>query len=118
MTDKKLTNEQAINVLDVLWNNPLFSETHKQAFEIGIKAIKALEQEPKSEWQQDHEILKAYSDGANEMIDKIRAEVESINPWALEYAPSEDKDIRPQIVTNVKGHVLEIIDKYKAEGER
>ena len=45
MTDKKLTNEQAINVLDVLWNNPLFSETHKQAFEIGIKAIKALEQE-------------------------------------------------------------------------
>ena len=45
MTDKKLTNEQAINVLDVLWKNPLFSETHKQAFEIGIKAIKALEQE-------------------------------------------------------------------------
>lgn len=47
MTDKKLTNEQAIHVLDVLWYNPLFSEPHKQAFEIGIKAIKALEQETK-----------------------------------------------------------------------
>lgn len=48
MTDKKLTNEQAINVLDVLWYNPLFSEEHRQAFEIGIKAIKALEQESKT----------------------------------------------------------------------
>lgn len=50
-------------------------------------------------------------------IEQIRAEVESINVWALRYAPSEDKDIRPQIVTRVKSHVLEIIDKYKAEGE-
>ena len=60
-------------------------------------AIKALEQE--------------------DAIEKIRAEVESINPWALRYAPSEDKDARPQIVAHVKNHVLEIIDKYKAESE-
>ena len=46
MTNNKLTNGQAIGVLDVLWSNPLFGETHRQAFEIGIKAIKALEQEP------------------------------------------------------------------------
>ena len=46
MTDKILTNRQAIGVLDGLWSNPLFGETHRQAFEIGIKAIKALEQEP------------------------------------------------------------------------
>lgn len=31
--------------------------------------------EKKSEWQQDHEILKAYSDGANEVLDNIRAEI-------------------------------------------
>ena len=48
MTDKILTNRQAIGVLDGLWSNPLFGETHRQAFEIGIKAIKALEQEPKT----------------------------------------------------------------------
>ena len=76
--------------------------------------IKALEQES-TEWQQDHEILKAYSDGANEMLDEIRAEVESLNVWSLRYAPSKDKDMRPQIVTNVKNHVLEIIDKYKED---
>lgn len=69
-------------------------------------------QEP-TEWQQDHEILKAYSDGANEMLDKIRSEVEDINPWAIRYAPLEDGDTRPKIVTNVKNHVLEIIDKYR-----
>ncbi|MBR2554768.1 MAG: hypothetical protein IKE94_07915 [Aeriscardovia sp.] len=34
-----------------------------------------LEQEPKSEWQKDHEIQKAYSDGANEVLDEIRAEI-------------------------------------------
>jgi len=28
-------------------------------------------QEPKSEWEYDHAILKAYSDGANEVLDKI-----------------------------------------------
>ena len=50
-------------------------------------------------------------------IEKIRAEVEAINPWALRYAPTEDRDIRPQIVDNVKSHVLEIIDKYRAGSE-
>lgn len=48
-------------------------------------------------------------------IEKIRAKVVSINPWALRYAPTYDEDIRPQIVSNVKEHVLEIIDKYKED---
>lgn len=58
-------------------------------------AIKALEQE--------------------DAIEKIRAEVKSINLWALRYAPTYDEDIRPQIVSNVKEHVLEIIDKYRED---
>ena len=53
----ELTNRQAIGVLDGLWSNPLFSEHHRQAFEIGIKAIKALEQEPKiGHWIEHPEI--------------------------------------------------------------
>jgi hypothetical protein len=48
-------------------------------------------------------------------IEKIRAEVESINAWSLRYAPTHDGNIRPQIVSNVKEHVLEIIDKYKED---
>lgn len=46
-------------------------------------------------------------------VEQIWAKVESINPWALRYAPTYDADIRPQIVSNVKEHVLEIIDKYR-----
>lgn len=48
--DKKLTDRQAIGVLDGLRSNPLFGETHRQAFEIGIKAIKTLDQESCDDW--------------------------------------------------------------------
>lgn len=58
---------------------------------------------------------KLVQDRINEVLDKIRAEVEDINPWAIRYAPLEDGDTRPKIVTNVKNHVLEIIDKYKED---
>lgn len=58
----------------------------------------------KSEWQKDHEILKAYSDGANEVLDKIRAEIDTyleIEGFGSEY----------------RNDVKKIIDKYKAESE-
>lgn len=34
-----------------------------------------------SEWQQDHAILKAHSDGANEVIDRIKEAREKISDW-------------------------------------
>ena len=52
-----------------------------------------------------------------DVFEKIRSEVEDINPWAIRYAPLEDGDTRPKIVANVKNHVIEIIDKYRAESE-
>ena len=58
------------------------------------KIMDWLEQKP-TEWQQDHEILKAYSDGANEMRDKIRAE---INDYQIAIT-----------------RCLAAIDKYKAD---
>jgi len=70
-----------------------------------IKHGKVLEQEPKSEWEHDHEILKAYSNGANEVLDKIRAEIENIDLLA-EYTRGD-----------IKRMAFEIIDKYKAETE-
>ena len=57
---------------------------------------------------------KLVQDRINEVLDKIRSEVEDINPWAIRYAPLEDGDTRPKIVARVKSHILEIIDKYKA----
>ena len=55
----------------------------------------------KSEWQQDHEILKAYSDGANDMLDKIKAEI-------VELRSKQNVGVL---------ECLDIIDKYKAESE-
>ena len=52
MTDRE---EQAIVVLNTLHDNPLLSDIHRQALEVGIMAIKALDQEPKTghwEWVQ------------------------------------------------------------------
>lgn len=50
-----------------------------QSIGMALAKLELLEkqmQEPNSEWEHDHEILKAYSDGANEVLDKIRAEIE------------------------------------------
>ena len=63
---------------------------------------------PKTEWEQDHAILKAYSDGANEVLDKIRAEIEALsnaNPSYWHGGDMVDRD-----------DVLEIIDSYKDNG--
>ena len=68
--------------------------------------IRALEQEPKSEWQHDHEILKAYSDGANEVLDKIEAEISEQSKMYL------DGDL--YIKTSC---CMQIIDKYTSESE-
>lgn len=66
-------------------------------------------QEPKSEWEHDHAILKAYSDGTNEVLDKIRAEIMKLQTYKMfegedaVYVECED--------------VLQVIDKYTAESE-
>lgn len=74
----------------------------------GIHALPTVTpQEPKSEWEQDHAILKAYSDGANEVIDKIRAEIEQTSETVDGFLMHD----------GTKRTVLEIIDKYKAESE-
>ena len=87
-----------------------------------IANLKALEQEPKSEWEQDHAILKAYSDGANEVLDKIRAEIESNMESIIgKYDSSIPKSNMPsyKIERNkAREECISIIDKYKAEAEQ
>ena len=66
---------------------------------------------PKSEWQQDHEILKAHSDGANKVLDIIKAEIES----KYESIPDTFHHYETGF-TDALEWVLSIIDKYKEEG--
>jgi hypothetical protein len=77
-----------------------------------------LEQEPKSEWQHDHEILKAYSDGANEVLDKIRAEIMQLD-YDTDYVDYDYNDMvqTETIHTICREEVIQIIDKYKTGEE-
>ena len=111
-------------------DNPLFSEEHKAAFSIAIHDIEKFHDWnvnqlvliPKSEYEQDHAILKAHSDGAIEVLDKIRAEIAEYGSVWVEYniTGRTDKDIE-QLVNDVlrqaKEQVLDVIDKYRAESE-
>jgi len=76
-------------------------------------AIKALEQKSKSEWEHDHEILKAYSDGANDILDKIKNEF--IDRYPRDWANGFELGGRSCVFS--LNDVLRIIDKYKEEGD-
>lgn len=83
----------------------------KEAFDM---AIKALEQEPKSEWEQDHAILKAYSDGTEDILEKIRAEIKKAVWEDSIYSRDGADEVRiPRLDPD---DVFAILDKYKAEG--
>ena len=88
-----------INGLEGLESSNVF-EKHYADFIKSLPSVK-----PKSEWEHDHEILKAYSDGANAVLDKIRDEIEHMIPCSKE-------------ALSMKLGVLEIIDKYKAEEDK
>lgn len=62
-------------------------------------------EKPKSEWEHDHEILKAYSD-ASAVLDKIRAEIEE------KCCITVGRENDPAITLH---DVFEIIDKYIEE---
>lgn len=66
---------------------------------------------PKSEWQQDHEILKAYSDGANAVLDKIRDEIDA------ERFLDKDKKLFKNANASGLEVAMDIIDKYIEEGK-
>lgn len=95
----------------------------RRTFEANELAIKALDQKPKSEWQQDHEILKAYSNGANDMLDKIKAEMANhLQTMDICNVEKANGVIVQSELTNRKvvlyDTVLHIIDEYKEEGNK
>lgn len=78
-------------------------------YEFFKMSVKALQEKPKSEWQHDHEILKAHSDGANEVLDIIRAEIAEM-PKTYPFVNHFNAYVKVD-------DVMEIIDKYKSESE-
>jgi hypothetical protein len=90
------------------------------------KRVEALEQEPKTEWEHDHEILKAYADGANNVLDKVRAEIlDTLYVDSLIFGELIDfrngkisaDDVIEEFNRVTRLEVLKIIDKYNSESE-
>lgn len=92
-------------------------------------AIEALEQEPKSEWQKDHEILKAYSDGANGVLDELKAEIAEekehayadFEQYKVDYLGQDWEDALDSLPQDEFRYGMErcidIINKFKTESE-
>ncbi len=74
---------------------------------------KLKEQQP-SEWQQDHAILKAHSDGASEVVDRIKALRGDVSVLREERRTIE---CHCGCASDIADEVLELIDKLIAEVE-
>lgn len=61
-----------------------------------------------SEYDHDHDVVKAYNDGQAFILDKIRADIE--NDWQFKKYPRSPWSCGLR-------RAIEIIDKYKAESE-
>lgn len=67
-------------------------------------------QKPKTEWEHDHEILKAYSDGANAVLESLIEQYEHY----LELLDADMKDGLATIVTKTKYAVYtEVVEQLK-----
>lgn len=95
------------------WVSPVTDafDTEEEAIEAWNRRSEVLERESKSEWQKDHEILKAYSDSANGVFDELRAEIMKLQLYKM----FEGEDT----FYIERDDVLWIIDKYtESEVER
>ena len=85
--------------------------------ERGLEYIRSMPpvnpQKPKSEWEYDHAILRAYSDGANGVLDNIRAEIKT----KYDSIPWRNNDYDDGWVEALEWVYDDVIDKYKAETE-
>lgn len=80
-------------------------------------------EKPKSECEHDHEILKAYSDGANDMLDNIKAEIANhLKTMTICDVEKDNGVIVQSELTNRKvvfyDTILQIIDKFIAEEDK
>lgn len=73
-----------------------------------IKALPSVTPKGKSEYEHDHDVVKAYNDGQAYILDKIRAEIE--NDWQFKQFPRSPWSCGLR-------RAIEIIDKYKTESE-
>ena len=86
-------------------------ENYKELLRECYKVLPSVK--PKSEWQQDHEILKAYSDGASAVLESIKYLIEHYEDY-LVVLEDDMKDGSATIVTKTKYAVYtEVVKQLK-----
>ena len=76
-----------------------------EKLDVKIEDLEPVTPKSKSEYEYDHEVVKAYNDGQAYILDKIRAEVELLGKDYLGCP-------QPQVVCD---DVIKIIDKYRGD---
>lgn len=117
-----VSRQAVLKEIPVLWNGNGDKDYCMETLRDFVVEMPAVEptREP-SEWQQDHEILKAHADGANEVIDRIkkaREEVANYSDFHREhlYKTNPNYDVEQgQYLAYEK--CLQIIDDMIAEVE-
>ena len=95
-----MTRKEAVAVLEAFIENPLFSNTHKAAFNIAIHDIKQ-----RHDWDINNLILIKNGTPHDDVLDKIRAEIEE----------AKDKIFCTDGERQGLDVALGIIDKYRNE---
>jgi len=95
--------EDAVSRQDAL--NCVTSNEFRYRMVEDIKALPSVTPKGKSEYEHDHDVVKAYNDGQAFILDKIKAEVELLGKDYLGCP-------QPQVVCD---DVIKIIDKYRGE---
>ena len=101
-----MTREEAVAVYEAFIENPLFSNTHKAAFNIAIHDIKQ-----RHDWDINNLILinkENYEPIDREILDKIRAEINGIEI----NGQIDEHTMFIRAGEQVKRMALEIIDKH------
>ena len=101
-------------VLDSIHANCVYENEYNLTAKHIEDAVKQLPpvnpQKPKSEWEQDHEILKAYADGASAVLESLIEQYEHY----LELLDADMKDGSATIVTKTKYAVYtEVVKQLK-----
>lgn len=111
--DDAISRQAVLKIIDGWYDNNRDTENIEDLIVLITYMCSVNPQKQKSEWQQDHEILKAYSDGANEVLESIKYLIEQYEHY-LELLDADMKDGSATIVTKTKYAVYaEVVKQLK-----
>ena len=108
-SEDAISRQAVLKIIDGWYENNRDTENIEDLI-ILITYMASVKSQPKSEWEHDHEILKAYSDGASAVLESLIEQYEHY----LELLDADMKDGSATIVTKTKYAVYtEVVKQLK-----